>query len=67
MIKNMLIASFIGAMLLGNNVALVIYSIVMAKFLEPLIITYLATNEFVILITQTIVSTFAGIDFLSVE
>lgn len=50
-------AKFIGAMLLGNNVALVIYSIIMAKFLEPLIITYVGSNEFIILLIQTIIST----------
>ncbi len=56
-------AKFIGAMLLGNNVALVIYSIIMAKFLEPLIITYVASNEFVILLTQTIISTLVVLFF----
>ncbi len=50
-------AKFIGAMLLGNNVCLVIYSIIMAMVLEPVIITYLTHNEFIILITQTIIST----------
>ena len=50
-------AKFIGAMLLGNNIALVIYSIIMAMFLEPLIVTYITHNELIILITQTIIST----------
>lgn len=50
-------AKFIGAMLLGNNIALVIYSILMAKFLEPLIAIYMVDNEIVILLLQTIVST----------
>lgn len=50
-------AKFIGAMLLGNNIALVIYSIVMAKFLEPLIINYVIDNELIILLVQTIIST----------
>ena len=50
-------AKFIGAMLLGNNIALVIYSIVMAKFLEPIIILSVTENEFVVLLVQTIVST----------
>lgn len=56
-------AKFIGAMLLGNNVALVIYSIIMALFLEPIIVTYITTNEFIILITQTIISTFIVLFF----
>ena len=50
-------AKFIGAMLLGNNIALVIYSILMAKFLEPIIINYVMDNEMVILLVQTIIST----------
>ncbi len=50
-------AKFIGAMLLGNNVALVIYSILMAKFLEPLILNNIADNELVMLLIQTLIST----------
>jgi len=50
-------AKFIGAMLLGNNIALVIYSIIMAMLLEPIIVIYLTHNEFIILFTQTIIST----------
>ncbi len=56
-------AKFIGAMLLGNNVALVIYSIIMAKFLEPIIITHFTSNEFVILISQTVISTLSILFF----
>lgn len=48
---------FIVTLLLGNNVVLVIYGIEMAKILEPLI-NIITTNEFNILIIQTIVSTF---------
>ena len=56
-------AKFIGAMLLGNNIALVIYSIVMAKLLEPLIVLHVSSNEFIILLVQTIVSTMAVLFF----
>lgn len=51
----------IGALLLGNNIALVIYGIAATKLLEPWIINMLppsfATNEFVHLLLITIIST----------
>ncbi|HSG67751.1 MAG TPA: hemolysin family protein [Bacteroidales bacterium] len=51
---------FIGALLLGNNVALVIYGIAMADLLEPLIHGFLPpalSGESVVLILQTIIAT----------
>ncbi|MCC7332782.1 MAG: HlyC/CorC family transporter [Flavobacteriales bacterium] len=45
---------FIGMMLIGNNIALVIYSIFMAKLLEPYIHL---TNDGLVLFLQTIIST----------
>ncbi len=51
---------FLGSLLLGNNVALVIYGIFMVKLLEPWLINILPVNyrsEFVILLIQTVIST----------
>ncbi|MBK9291745.1 MAG: HlyC/CorC family transporter [Bacteroidetes bacterium] len=51
---------FIGAMLLGNNIALVVYGMAMANLLEPVLIRnfpdFMASNINLIL-TQTIVAT----------
>lgn len=47
---------FIATMLVGNNIALVVYGIEMAQILEPLIRTYTA-SDVVVLTFQTIFST----------
>lgn len=51
---------FIGAMLVGNNISLVIYGITMATILEPIMRSFLPeqlSEDFTILIIQTILST----------
>jgi len=51
---------FIGAMLVGNNISLVIYSIAAAAILEPVLVSFLPpalASESVILTLQTVLST----------
>ncbi len=50
-------SKFIGTMLLGNNVAIVIYGMLMALVLEPIVEKYITTNSILILLTQTALST----------
>lgn len=53
-------SQFMGCILLGNNIANVVYGIAMAESLEPLIISILPdviTNEFSILFCQSVIST----------
>jgi putative hemolysin len=56
-------SKFIGTMLVGNNLALVIFGIFMAKWLEPVFVNW-GMSEVSVLLFQTIVSTliilFAG-------
>lgn len=47
---------FITTMLVGNNIALVVYGLLMASVLEPILAGYL-TNSFLIVLFQTIIST----------
>ncbi|MBQ6083833.1 MAG: HlyC/CorC family transporter [Bacteroidales bacterium] len=53
-------SQFMGCILIGNNIANVIYGIAMARLLKPVIISVLPDviiNEFTILLCQTIIST----------
>jgi len=53
-------SKILGALLLGNNIALVIYSIAMADILKPVIISSFAPaqpTEFIMLVLQTVIST----------
>ena len=47
---------FIATMLVGNNLALVIYGIAFAKLLKPVLDLYIHSNT-IVLIVQTIIST----------
>jgi len=51
---------FIGALLLGNNIALVVYGMETAKWLEPVLLEKLPASlnsEWIILLSQTVIST----------
>lgn len=48
---------FISTMLVGNNIALIVYSLLMAELLEPLFRAYITTNDFAVVLMQTICST----------
>ena len=54
-------SELIATLLIGNNLSLVVYGIVMAQFLQPALIYYLPNilnNDFSVLLIQTIISTF---------
>ncbi|MFI5204485.1 MAG: CNNM domain-containing protein [Flavobacteriales bacterium] len=49
---------FITAMLIGNNIALVIFGIYFAVLAEPFLLAYISTNAVVVLFLQTIFDIF---------
>lgn len=50
-------SEFISSVLLGNNIALVIYGLYTAYILEPVIIQYVSSISWVVLFIQTVLST----------
>lgn len=49
--------NFISTMLVGNNIALVIYGIFMAQVIEGNLLAGVITNEFLLVLVQTVIST----------
>lgn len=49
--------NFISTMLVGNNIALVVYGIFMADIIQEKLLSGIISNEFLLMLVQTIIST----------
>ncbi len=49
--------NYISTMLVGNNIALVIYGIMMARLIDGFLVTYITDNQLLLLLADTIIST----------
>lgn len=49
--------NFISTMLVGNNIALVIYGILMAQIIEGKLLAGIISNQFLLVLVQTVIST----------
>ncbi len=49
--------NFISTMLVGNNIALVVYGILMAELIEKNLLAGIVSNQFLLVLLQTLVST----------
>ena len=56
-------ASFLGTMLVGNNIALVVFTALMARVLEPVIETQLGITGPLLLLLQTLIVTIVVLIF----
>ena len=49
--------NYISTMLVGNNIALVIYGIMMARLIDGFLVAYISENQVLLLLVDTVVST----------
>ncbi len=49
--------NYISTMLVGNNIALVVYGIMMSRIIDGFLIEHVTSNPFLLLLTDTVIST----------